>query len=575
MSFHSSNISSQHFKPEPAPRHEYGISCLVEFRQHLSRRNFNPIWLRRWLRRFAPAPNHTISFVDTKLVSMSKWESTLDLARVCQSGASPKYCHWTTSYVNFQCSAGVWSAWKLHRVAHNDGRWQLAASLSLPEQVEEVHLCIRTSQIRVLRRAKQITYVENGIAWQCFLLCLGLPKNDVKNNITFFWRMVLEKNWAVCWHCKNHTCFSSNSRWHVFEIFLKDTATVSLSNWSRGWNGLCCPALNISCSTPSMAVMQLCRTSTQSIWRRSSFSNGLGWNSTVSPGSKQSSQPVHSISLQRIHFARAVPGKLEISSMHRVPAPGWQDKIPKQIVHVDLVYRVSIHDVELVAEDTVRGDPKPEVAVVHHYRLPYGVSTRAGYTDFNFVDVNATVQDTSLVADVSMGRSSDPTTLRTQGTRRSSTIFGEKGCFAHFSPCFFDVSQYLDLLRASVMLERFATGSSAPWTAAGTTGASTAHVATAVAEVLRWRGCEQSDSNRISIERCSVLSGPWNPSFQGCELFDLSVSCVEFLPYSPQPSCSFLPYAWLGRLGGVSSVNFCRCLHFTSFISIDGVWLLV
>ena len=58
--------------------------------------------------------------------------------------------------------------------------------------------------------------------------------------------------------------------------------------------------------------------------------------------------------------------------MHRVPAPGWQDKIPKQIVHVDLVYRVSILDVELVAEDTVRGDPKPEVAVVHHYRLGSG-----------------------------------------------------------------------------------------------------------------------------------------------------------------------------------------------------------
>ena len=146
--------------------------------------------------------------------------------------------------------------------------------------------------------------------------------------------------------------------------------------------------------------------------------------------------------------------------MHRVPAPGWQDRIPKQIVHVDLVYRVSIHDVELVAEDTVRGDPKPEVAVVHHYRLPYGVSTRAGYTDFNCVGVNATVQDTSLVADVSMGRSSDPTTLRTQGTRRSSTIVGEKRCFAHFSPvssmclntwiCYVPASCWRGLQRAAV-----------------------------------------------------------------------------------------------------------------------------
>lgn len=45
---------------------------------------------------------------------------------------------------------------------------------------------------------------------------------------------------------------------------------------------------------------------------------------------------VHSISLQRIRFTRAVPNKLEILSMHRVPAMEPFDTIPKQIVHVDL-----------------------------------------------------------------------------------------------------------------------------------------------------------------------------------------------------------------------------------------------
>jgi len=75
-------------------------------------------------------------------------------------------------------------------------------------------------------------------------------------------------------------------------------------------------------------------------------------------------------------------------------------------------------------------------------------------------------------------------------------------CFAHLFTCFFDASHHLDVLHASVLLERFATGSSAPWTAAGTTGATTAHVAIAVAEVLWWRGCEQPYANRILIERC-------------------------------------------------------------------------
>ena len=57
-------------------------------------------------------------------------------------------------------------------------------------------------------------------------------------------------------------------------------------------------------------------------------------------------------------------------------------------------------------------------------------------------------------------------------------------CLAHLLPCFFTASQHLDLLHASILLERFATGSNVPWTAAGTTGATTALVAIAAAEVV-------------------------------------------------------------------------------------------
>lgn len=40
-------------------------------------------------------------------------------------------------------------------------------------------------------------------------------------------------------------------------------------------------------------------------------------------------------------------------------------------------------------------------AIVHHHRMPYGVSDRVDYDHFDFVE-NATIEDTSLLPGVPM-----------------------------------------------------------------------------------------------------------------------------------------------------------------------------
>eukprot|EP00435_Cladocopium_sp_Y103_P023537 s3204_g5.t1 len=111
---------------------------------------------------------------------------------------------------------------------------------------------------------------------------------------------------------------------------------------------------------------------------------------------------VRSIALKRIRFARAASNKLEISSTRRVPAMEPPDGIPKLIVNVDHAYKVSFHDVEIWDQGAHIVKLSPEVAIMHHYRMPRGLGEGVEYENAGFVDENATFEDTSLVPDVPM-----------------------------------------------------------------------------------------------------------------------------------------------------------------------------
>lgn len=105
---------------------------------------------------------------------------------------------------------------------------------------------------------------------------------------------------------------------------------------------------------------------------------------------------VHSISLQRIRFTRAVPNKLEISSMHRVPAME-----PLQFQHRLCTLTSQSVDPQgwnlwwhqSGESRTSRHRASPQNAVRGHC---------VDYEHFDFVDKNATIEDTSLLPGVPM-----------------------------------------------------------------------------------------------------------------------------------------------------------------------------
>ena len=96
----------------------------------------------------------------------------------------------------------------------------------------------------------------------------------------------------------------------------------------------------------------------------------------------------------RIRFARGHPNELEISSAQREPAFNPSVQPSKQVVNVDRVYRVAIHKVSNAMYGASMIDVKPEVAMIHHYRLPYGLKVE--YTEYDLKDEDANITDDSL-----------------------------------------------------------------------------------------------------------------------------------------------------------------------------------
>ena len=100
----------------------------------------------------------------------------------------------------------------------------------------------------------------------------------------------------------------------------------------------------------------------------------------------------------RIRFARSRPDQLELQSVFRVPSICDREQFPKQIIRVDNAYRLAIHSVTIFAEGTGNVEVEPKIAIIHHHRIPDGL--KVDYSDFDFVDKNATVRDDVLVADL-------------------------------------------------------------------------------------------------------------------------------------------------------------------------------
>lgn len=128
---------------------------------------------------------------------------------------------------------------------------------------------------------------------------------------------------------------------------------------------------------------------------------------------------VHSISLQRIRFTRAVPNKLEILSMHRVPAMEPFDTIPKQIVHVDLAECRSTRLKSLMTLERWKPDLQSPSCITTDCRTgsPRGLQTFWFCWECNYR------RYLSFAGCTHVGHS-NPTTLRAQGTRRSLKILG-------------------------------------------------------------------------------------------------------------------------------------------------------
>ena len=108
---------------------------------------------------------------------------------------------------------------------------------------------------------------------------------------------------------------------------------------------------------------------------------------------------VASLEIKRVRFARARPDSFEISSDHRLPT---FDRAPKQIVHVDNVYRTSFHWLTEFKAGTAMIKVDPELAVIHHYRAATGYSfkTNVDYDQYNFSDLNANMKDEGLKKEV-------------------------------------------------------------------------------------------------------------------------------------------------------------------------------
>ena len=89
--------------------------------------------------------------------------------------------------------------------------------------------------------------------------------------------------------------------------------------------------------------------------------------------------------------------ELEISSAQR---EAEFNQPHKQVVNVDRVYRVAIHEVSSAAPGAHMIDVGPEVAIIHHYRLPYDMKVE--YNEYDFKDEAANITDDTLVQDVPM-----------------------------------------------------------------------------------------------------------------------------------------------------------------------------
>eukprot|EP00438_Fugacium_kawagutii_P033490 Skav230643 [mRNA] locus=scaffold1673:405306:406514:+ [translate_table: standard] len=101
-------------------------------------------------------------------------------------------------------------------------------------------------------------------------------------------------------------------------------------------------------------------------------------------------EQVHSLTFKRKRFAKAAINQLDISSTRydEEDSKGWWN--PKQVVHVDSVYRVSTHGTEVFDKKKAAIKVDPEIAVIHHYRNSY---KKTG-------DETANATDTKLLADV-------------------------------------------------------------------------------------------------------------------------------------------------------------------------------
>ena len=111
-----------------------------------------------------------------------------------------------------------------------------------------------------------------------------------------------------------------------------------------------------------------------------------------------SSEKVHSLGVHKIRFARSRPDQLELESVFRETSIHNRERGPKQIIRVDLAYRLAIHAVTIWEEATQNLKVDPKMILIHHYRIPDVL--RVDYWDFDFVDKDATVRDDVLLADV-------------------------------------------------------------------------------------------------------------------------------------------------------------------------------
>ena len=94
---------------------------------------------------------------------------------------------------------------------------------------------------------------------------------------------------------------------------------------------------------------------------------------------------VATLEVRRLRFARARPGFFEISSAHHVPS---FEKLPKQVINVDNIYRAGVHKIKDYKADTVKIKADPKLVFIHHYRAAKGNAYGGEKVDFETYDFN-------------------------------------------------------------------------------------------------------------------------------------------------------------------------------------------